>query len=81
MNDIPAAMHFMISSQQSLPLDSVTVETSLVAIGLDFLDKINLSFTVEYAFARDIPSWTISSPRNFSNRYVLKPVSARCRQS
>jgi acyl carrier protein len=51
----------IIAKSKQLPDDAVTREKTFVDLGMDSLDKINVSFEVEEVFSITIPDEALSS--------------------
>lgn len=45
----------LIAQTKGIPASSISLDSTLESLGLDSLDKINLSFAVEEAFSISIP--------------------------
>jgi acyl carrier protein len=55
MNDIATRCIEIIAKSKSIPPDTVTLASTFDELNIDSLDKINISFEVEEAFAIEIP--------------------------
>lgn len=55
MNDIASRCIDIIAKSKGIPQDSVTLDSTFDELNIDSLDKINISFEVEEAFAIEIP--------------------------
>jgi acyl carrier protein len=53
--DVQAKVISIIAAVKRIPADSIRTEATLVELGLDSLDKINVLFELESAFDVDIP--------------------------
>ena len=53
----------IVSKAKTPPLEGVTLDSSFDALGLDSLDKINISFEVEDVFSIQIPDDSMNSLR------------------
>ena len=63
MNDLQQHCIAIIADSKKLPLDSVTLASTFDEMGIDSLDKINISFEVEEAFDIEIPDEALGSLR------------------
>jgi acyl carrier protein len=45
----------IIAKSKGIPADSITLDSTFEELNIDSLDKINISFEVEEAFAIEIP--------------------------
>ena len=63
MDEIAERCIAIVAKAKTPPLDDVTLDSSFDALGLDSLDKINISFEVEDVFAIQIPDDSMSSLR------------------
>lgn len=61
MNDIQSRIIEMVAKSKNLPASAVTMESTFNELQIDSLDKINLSFEVEEAFAIEIPDDSLNS--------------------
>ena len=55
MNDIAQRCIEIIAKSKGIPADSITLASTFDELNVDSLDKINISFEVEEAFAIEIP--------------------------
>jgi acyl carrier protein len=55
MDDIATRCIQIIAKSKSIPADTVTLASTFDELNIDSLDKINISFEVEEAFAIEIP--------------------------
>jgi acyl carrier protein len=55
MDDIATRCIEIIAKSKSIPADTVTLASTFDELNIDSLDKINISFEVEEAFAIEIP--------------------------
>jgi acyl carrier protein len=55
MNDIASRCIEIIAKSKGIPPDSITLDSTFDELNIDSLDKINISFEVEEAFAIEIP--------------------------
>jgi acyl carrier protein len=55
MEDIATRCIEIIAKSKSIPADSITLDSTFEQLNIDSLDKINISFEVEEAFAIEIP--------------------------
>ena len=55
MEDIAKRCIEIIAKSKSIPADSITLDSTFEQLNIDSLDKINISFEVEEAFAIEIP--------------------------
>lgn len=55
MDDIAQRCIEIIAKSKNIPADSVALDNTFDALNIDSLDKINISFEVEEAFAVEIP--------------------------
>lgn len=55
MDDIAQRCIEIIAKSKGIPADSITLDSTFDALNIDSLDKINISFEVEEAFAIEIP--------------------------
>lgn len=63
MKDIAECCIAIVSKAKTPPLEGVTLDSSFDALGLDSLDKINVSFEVEDVFNIEIPDESMNSLR------------------
>jgi len=61
MDDIASRCIEIIAKSKSIPADSITLESTFDELNIDSLDKINISFEVEEAFAIEIPDDALST--------------------
>jgi acyl carrier protein len=55
MDDIATRCIEIIAKSKGIPADTVTLASTFDELNIDSLDKINISFEVEEAFAIEIP--------------------------
>jgi acyl carrier protein len=55
MDDIATRCIEIIAKSKSIPTNTVTLASTFDELNIDSLDKINISFEVEEAFAIEIP--------------------------
>jgi acyl carrier protein len=55
MDDIATRCIEIVAKSKSIPADTVTLASTFDELNIDSLDKINISFEVEEAFAIEIP--------------------------
>jgi acyl carrier protein len=55
MDDIATRCIQIVAKSKSIPADTVTLASTFDELNIDSLDKINISFEVEEAFAIEIP--------------------------
>ena len=55
MDEVASRCIDLIAQTKGIPASSISPDSTLESLGLDSLDKINLSFAVEEAFAISIP--------------------------
>jgi acyl carrier protein len=55
MDDIATRCIQIIAKSKSIPADTITLASTFDELNIDSLDKINISFEVEEAFAIEIP--------------------------
>jgi acyl carrier protein len=55
MDDISTRCIEIIAKSKSIPADTITLASTFDELNIDSLDKINISFEVEEAFAIEIP--------------------------
>ena len=63
MDEIAERCIAIVSKAKTPPLEGVTLDSSFDALGLDSLDKINISFEVEDVFSIQIPDDSMNSLR------------------
>jgi acyl carrier protein len=61
MNDIANRCIDIIAKSKSIPADTITLASTFDELNSDSLDKINISFEVEEAFAIEIPDEALST--------------------
>ncbi len=61
MEDIAKRCIEIIAKSKSIPPDTVTLDSTFDELNVDSLDKINISFEVEEAFAIEIPDDALGS--------------------
>lgn len=62
-DDITARCIAIIARSKALPPESLTLDSNFEQLGIDSLDKINISFEVEEAFQIEIPDDSLNSLR------------------
>ncbi len=67
MDDVTTRIIELIAKSKSIPVESITPESSFDELQIDSLDKINLSFEVEEAFAIQIPDESLNSLRTVAD--------------
>lgn len=55
MDDTAQRCIAIIAKAKNIPVDTITLDTTFEELNIDSLDKINISFEVEEAFAIEIP--------------------------
>lgn len=55
MDEVASRCIDLIAQTKGIPASSISPDSTLESLGLDSLDKINLSFAVEEAFSISIP--------------------------
>ena len=63
MDEIAERCIAIVAKAKTPPLTGVTLDSSFDALGLDSLDKINISFEVEDLFSIQIPDDSMNSLR------------------
>ena len=63
MDDITTRCIDIIAKSKSIPADTVTLASTFDELNIDSLDKINISFEVEEAFAIEIPDEALGTLR------------------
>ncbi len=63
MDEIADRCIALVAKAKTPPLEGVTLDSSFDALGLDSLDKINVSFEVEDHFGIEIPDDSMNSLR------------------
>jgi acyl carrier protein len=61
MNDIANRCIDIIAKSKSIPANTITLASTFDELNIDSLDKINISFEVEEAFAIEIPDEALST--------------------
>jgi acyl carrier protein len=61
MDDIATRCIDIIAKSKSIPADTITLASTFDELNVDSLDKINISFEVEEAFAIEIPDEALST--------------------
>ena len=61
MKDIADRCIEIVAKSKSIPPESVTLASTFDELNIDSLDKINISFEVEEAFAIEIPDDALGS--------------------
>ena len=61
MNDIATRCIDIIAKSKSIPADTISLANTFDELNIDSLDKINISFEVEEAFAIEIPDEALST--------------------
>ena len=67
MDDVASRIIALIAKSKSIPAESITPESTFDELQIDSLDKINLSFEVEEAFAITIPDESLNSLRTVAD--------------
>jgi acyl carrier protein len=63
MDDIATRCIEIIAKSKSIPAESISLASTFDELNIDSLDKINISFEVEEAFAIEIPDDALGSLR------------------
>jgi acyl carrier protein len=63
MDDISTRCIEIIAKSKSIPADTITLASTFDELNIDSLDKINISFEVEEAFAIEIPDEALGTLR------------------
>src|ERR1700722_11638650 len=61
MDDIATRCITIIANSKNIPADTITLASTFDELNVDSLDKINISFEVEEAFAIEIPDEALST--------------------
>jgi acyl carrier protein len=61
MDDIATRCITIIANSKNIPADTITLASTFDELNIDSLDKINISFEVEEAFAIEIPDEALST--------------------
>jgi acyl carrier protein len=61
MDDVAQRSIEIIAKAKNIPTDNITLDTTFEELNIDSLDKINISFEVEEAFAIEIPDDALGS--------------------
>ena len=61
MDDIQSRIIELVAKSKGIPPASIHMESTFEELQMDSLDKINLSFAVEEAFAIEIPDDSLNS--------------------
>jgi acyl carrier protein len=61
MDDIAQRCIIIIAKSKGIPVESINLDSTFDALEIDSLDKINISFEVEEAFAVEIPDDALGS--------------------
>jgi acyl carrier protein len=79
MEDIAKRCIEIIAKSKSLPEDTITLDSTFDQLNVDSLDKINISFEVEEAFAIEIPDDALGSIKTVGDMVegVQKLVAAK----
>ncbi|HMH12782.1 MAG TPA: acyl carrier protein [Edaphobacter sp.] len=79
MEDIAKRCIEIIAKAKAIPEDTITLESTFDQLNADSLDKINISFEVEEAFAIEIPDDALGSIKTVSDMVdgVKKLVAAK----
>jgi acyl carrier protein len=79
MEDISKRCIEIIAKAKALPEDTITLESTFDELNADSLDKINISFEVEEAFAIEIPDEALGSIRTVRDMVegVQKLIAAK----
>jgi acyl carrier protein len=67
MDDVTTRIIALIAKSKSISPDTITPESTFDELQIDSLDKINLTFEVEDAFAIEIPDASLNSLRTVSD--------------
>ncbi len=79
MEEIAERCIAIVTKAKTPPLEGVTLDSNFDALGLDSLDKINISFEVEDIFCIQIPDDSMNSLRTV--RDMVDGVKRLQRQS
>ena len=79
MDDIASRCIAIIAKAKSIPPDTITLASTFDQLNVDSLDKINISFEVEEAFAIEIPDEALGSIRTVRDMVegVQKLIAAK----
>ena len=79
MDDIATRCIDIIAKSKSIPADTITLASTFDELNIDSLDKINISFEVEEAFAIEIPDEALGSIRTVRDMVegVQKLIAAK----
>ena len=79
MDDIATRCIEIIAKSKSIPADTITLASTFDELNIDSLDKINISFEVEEAFAIEIPDEALGSIRTVRDMVegVQKLIAAK----
>jgi len=79
MEDIAKRCIEIIAKAKAIPEDTITLESTFDQLNADSLDKINISFEVEEAFAIEIPDDALGSIKTVGDMVdgVKKLVAAK----
>jgi acyl carrier protein len=61
MDDIATRCIDIIAKSKSIPAETITLANTFDELNIDSLDKINISFEVEEAFAIEIPDEALNT--------------------
>ena len=61
MDDIATRCIDIIAKSKNIPAETITLANTFDELNIDSLDKINISFEVEEAFAIEIPDEALST--------------------
>ncbi|QHN02259.1 acyl carrier protein [Granulicella sp. WH15] len=67
MDDVTTRIIELIAKSKSIPVDSITPESTFDELQIDSLDKINLTFEVEDIFSIEIPDDSLNSLRTVAD--------------
>jgi acyl carrier protein len=67
MDDVTTRIIDLIARSKSIPPETITPQSTFEELQIDSLDKINLSFEVEEAFAIEIPDAALNSLRTVAD--------------
>ena len=78
-NDIAQRVIDIIAKSKSIPTESISLDSTFDSLAIDSLDKINISFEVEEAFAIEIPDEALGSIRTVRDMVegVQKLIAAK----
>ena len=67
MDDVAAKCIQLIAEAKGIPPTGITIDTPLESLGVDSLDKVNLSFALEEYFAISIPDESLAGIRTVAD--------------